>query len=182
MKDRQAANGHGSEAGAAMQAGQWSRIVAALCAISAATGVTGAWAQATESRSDPKAETTLATVVVTAAGSTQDIRDAPASISVVPREDLENKAYRDINDALAEVPGVVLSGGGDRQDISLRGMGAKYTQILIDGKRQSSRETRTNSDSSGVESSWTPPLSAIERIEVCVGRCPRCTAPTRWAV
>lgn len=169
MKDRQAANGYGSAAGAAKQAGQWSRIVAALCAVTAATGATGAWAQAAESGADSKTETTLATVVVTAAGSAQDIRDAPASISVVPREDLENKAYRDINDALAEVPGVVLSGGGDRQDISLRGMGAKYTQILIDGKRQSSRETRTNSDSSGVESGWTPPLSAIERIEVVRG-------------
>ena len=47
-------------------------------------------------------------------------------------------------------------------------MGAKYTLILIDGKRQNSRETRTNSDS-GVEGGWTPPLSAIERIEVVRG-------------
>ena len=56
-----------------------------------------------------------------------------------------------MTDALVEVPGVVVTGGADRQDISLRGMGAKYTLILIDGKRQNSRETRTNSDSSGVE-------------------------------
>ena len=61
---------------------------------------------------------------------------------------------------------MVVTGGADRQDISLRGMGAKHTLILIDGKRQNSRETRTNSDSSGVEGGWTPPLSAIERIEV----------------
>ncbi|WP_268604158.1 TonB-dependent receptor plug domain-containing protein, partial [Escherichia coli] len=54
-------------------------------------------------------------------------------------------------------------------DISLRGMGPKYTLILIDGKRQNSRETRTNSDSSGVEGGWTPPISAIERIEVVRG-------------
>ena len=71
-----------------------------------------------------------------------------------------------MTDALVEVPGVVVTGGADRRDISLRGMGAKYTLILIDGKRQNSRETRTNSDSSGVEGGWTPPLSAIERIEV----------------
>ena len=74
-----------------------------------------------------------------------------------------------MTDALVEVPGVVVTGGADRQDISLRGMGAKYTLILIDGKRQNSRETRTNSDSSGVEGGWTPPLSAIERIEVVRG-------------
>ena len=109
------------------------------------------------------------TVVVTASGFEQQIQDAPASISVITRQDLEKKFYRDVTDALVEVPGVVVTGGADRQDISLRGMGAKYTLILIDGKRQNSRETRTNSDSSGVEGGWTPPLSAIERIEVVRG-------------
>ncbi|MFP3757750.1 TonB-dependent receptor plug domain-containing protein, partial [Cupriavidus sp. SIMBA_020] len=34
---------------------------------------------------------------------------------------------------------------------------------------QNSRETRTNSDSGGVEGGWTPPISAIERIEVVRG-------------
>ncbi|SPS00809.1 TonB-dependent outer membrane iron transport protein (precursor) [Cupriavidus taiwanensis] len=173
MKDRQAAGSGlalkaaaravvGTASPGGMSRVQWTKGLAAVCA---ASGMAGAWAQAQE----PKADATLATVVVTAAGSAQDIRDAPASISVVTRSELENKAYRDINDALVEVPGVIVSGGGDRTDISLRGMGAKYTQVLIDGKRQSSRETRTNSDSSGVESSWTPPLAAIERIEVVRG-------------
>lgn len=157
----------GTSAGStAMSAGSWGRIVAALCAASGMTGMTGAWAQSGQPDAEAK---NLPTVVVTAAGSAQDIRDAPASISVVTRDELENKAYRDLNDALVEVPGVIISGGGDTTDISLRGMGPKYTQILIDGKRQSSRETRTNSDSSGVESSWTPPLSAIERVEVVRG-------------
>ena len=112
---------------------------------------------------------TLDTVVVTASGYEQQIQDAPASISVITRQDLEKKFYRDVTDALVEVPGVVVTGGGDRQDISLRGMGPKYTLILIDGKRQNSRETRTNSDSGGVEGGWTPPISAIERIEVVRG-------------
>ena len=37
------------------------------------------------------------------------------------------------------------------------------------GPRQSSRETRPNSDGPGVEGAWTPPISAIERIEVIRG-------------
>ena len=41
--------------------------------------------------------------------------------------------------------------------------------ILIDGQRQTSRETRPNSDGPGVEGAWTPPISAIERIEVIRG-------------
>ncbi|WP_088141216.1 ligand-gated channel protein [Achromobacter xylosoxidans] len=142
--------------------GSRTQLAAALCA--AGLGVAQpAWAQSADSAK------TLDTVVVTASGYEQQIQDAPASISVITREDLDKKFYRDINDALVDVPGVIVTGGGDRQDISLRGMGPKYTLILIDGKRQNSRETRTNSDSTGVEGGWTPPLSAIERIEVVRG-------------
>jgi len=73
------------------------------------------------------------------------------------------------DDALQDAPGVIVTGGGNSADISLRGMGSQYTLILVDGKRQSSRETRTNSDSGGVEGGWTPPIAAIERIEVVRG-------------
>lgn len=45
-------------------------------------------------------------------------------------------------------------------------MDAKYTMILVDGKRVASRETRPNSDNAGIEQGWLPPLPAIERIEV----------------
>lgn len=108
-------------------------------------------------------------VVVTATGHQQQIRQAPASISVIERDTLEDKAYRDVTDALKDVPGVVVTGGGSSQDISLRGMGAKYTLMLVDGKRQGSRETRPGSDGPGIEQGWMPPLSAIERVEVIRG-------------
>ncbi|WP_110686109.1 ligand-gated channel protein [Salinicola aestuarinus] len=113
--------------------------------------------------------TTADTMVVTAAGYAQQVTNAPASISVITREELEDKYYRDVTDALQNVPGVMITGGGSSQDISLRGMASKYTLILIDGKRQGSRETRPNSDGPGIEQGWLPPLSAIERIEVIRG-------------
>ncbi|MDX7999602.1 ligand-gated channel protein [Xenorhabdus sp. Reich] len=108
-------------------------------------------------------------VVTTAAGFQQKIEDAPASISVISREQLETKAYRDVTDALKDVPGVVVTGGGSSSDISIRGMSSKYTMILIDGRRVDTRNTRPNSDGSGIEQGWLPPLSAIERIEVVRG-------------
>lgn len=117
----------------------------------------------------PDKEKMMERIVVTASGFEQQIRDAPASISVITREDLDNRFYRDLTDAMLEVPGVAITGGADRQDISLRGMGSQYTLILVDGKRQSSRETRTNSDGPGVEGAWTPPLAAIDRIEIVRG-------------
>ena len=69
----------------------------------------------------------LDNIVVTAAGYEQTQTEAPASISVVTRESLEKRAYRDITDALQDVPGVVVTGGGDGEDVSLRGMPAQYT-------------------------------------------------------
>ena len=102
-------------------------------------------------------------------GYEQAVEDAPASISVLPREELEKRSYRDITDALKDVPGVVVTGGASSSDISIRGMSSAYTLILIDGKRQNSRETRPNSDNAGIEQGWLPPLQAIERIEVIRG-------------
>jgi outer membrane receptor for ferrienterochelin and colicins len=111
----------------------------------------------------------LSTVVVTASGFEQVVEDAPASITVIPREELEKKAYRDVTDALKDVPGVVITGGGSSSDVSIRGMAASYTMFLVDGKRQNSRETRPNSDGPGIEQGWLPPIQSIERIEVIRG-------------
>ncbi|UYV18338.1 ligand-gated channel protein [Halomonas qaidamensis] len=120
------------------------------------------WAQETPRLDD---------VVVTASGFEQQITSAPASISVISREELERGHYQNITDALRDVPGVVVTGGGagDRgNDISLRGMPSQYTLILVDGRPQNSRESRPNG-SAGFEQDWLPPLQAIERIEVVRG-------------
>lgn len=132
-----------------------------VCAIAAAT-----WASTPVSAAEP---VELSNVVVTASGFQQQIKEAPASISVVTREQLEKKSYRDVTDALRDIPGVVITGGASSSDISIRGMASKYTLILIDGKRMESRATRPNSDGPGIEQGWTPPLEAIERIEVVRG-------------
>ncbi|PJG59716.1 ligand-gated channel protein [Aeromonas cavernicola] len=108
-------------------------------------------------------------MVVTASGFQQKIEDSAATISVITREQLEKRAYRDVTDALKDVPGVVVTGGGSSSDISIRGMGSRYTLMLIDGKKVDSRGTRPNSDGPGIEQGWLPPLQAIERIEVVRG-------------
>ena len=110
-----------------------------------------------------------AVTVVSAAGFEQHIADAPASISVIDREQLETHSYQDVTDALKDIPGVTITGGGSRQDINLRGMSAKYTMILVDGRRLSGREATANGTDSGLEQNYLPPLRAIERIEVIRG-------------
>ncbi|WP_084032762.1 TonB-dependent receptor domain-containing protein [Chelativorans sp. J32] len=112
--------------------------------------------------------TRLERLVVTAAGFEQNVADAPASISVITREDLENGAFRDLTDALKEVQGVAVTGVANEKDIYIRGLPGAYTLILVDGKRQSTRDSRPNG-SAGYEQSFVPPISAIERIEIVRG-------------
>lgn len=112
---------------------------------------------------------TLDQVVITGSGYEQKIKDAPATISVVTQKEIKMKAYRDITDALQDVPGVFITGGGSTSDFSIRGTDSSHTMVLIDGKRVNSRETRPNSDGPGIEQGWMPPIEEIERIEVIKG-------------
>ena len=116
----------------------------------------------------PQDAVTLDQVFVTASGFEEDAKKAPASISIVTKEDLTNKPYRDVRDALAQVPGVSLNGGPEG-DISIRGMEGDGTLILIDGKRVNSSRMLNQKGGNTVEYSWLPPVNAIERIEIVKG-------------
>ncbi|MFT3688410.1 TonB-dependent receptor domain-containing protein [Paenirhodobacter sp.] len=113
-------------------------------------------------------ETVLDTIVVTAAGIEQTVREAPASVTVVTAEELEKGSFTNLTDALKETQGVAVTGVAGEEDIYIRGLPGQYTLILVDGKRQSTRDARTNGNA-GFEQSFIPPISAIERIEVVRG-------------
>lgn len=44
--------------------------------------------------------------IVSASGFSQDIKEAPATINVIDKKQLQSKPYRDIAEAIADVPGV----------------------------------------------------------------------------
>lgn len=113
----------------------------------------------------------LDTSVVSASGFSQDIKEAPASISIVKKEDLENKPYRDVAEAIADIPGVDLfasKGKTGTYQITMRGI-TGYTLILIDGRRQSVGGDVGPNGFTEITSSFLPPISAIERIEIIKG-------------
>lgn len=107
--------------------------------------------------------------VVSAAGYEQNIADAPASISVVTREELEKQSYTDIVDAVKNIPGVYVTGGGNSQDVSIRGMSDAYTLFLVDGRPISAGRSVNTNGSDGGKQIGLPPLSMVERIEVIRG-------------
>ncbi|HDS6850121.1 TPA: catecholate siderophore receptor CirA [Enterobacter cancerogenus] len=107
------------------------------------------------------------TLVVTASATEQNLKDAPASISVITQEDLKRKPVQNLKDVLQDVPGVQLTNEGDnRKGVSIRGLDSSYTLILIDGKRVSSRNAVFRHND--FDLNWVP-VDAIERIEVVRG-------------
>ena len=120
-----------------------------------------------EGDADPDA-TVLDTVTVTAGGFSQSVIEAPASITVIPAEELERRPYRSLMDAVRHVEGVTMI-GGDKGDISIRGMPASGTLIMIDGRRQNSTRELNPKGGNAVEDNWIPPIGAVERIEVVRG-------------
>ncbi|WP_197046862.1 TonB-dependent receptor domain-containing protein [Paucibacter sp. KBW04] len=111
----------------------------------------------------------LERVTVSASASARALADAPASITVITREQLEREPVASLEDALRRVEGVSVVGSGPNdQDINLRGMPGEYTLILVDGRRQNTRETM-NRGTGGVQAFWMPPVAAIERIEIVRG-------------
>nr|WP_318380974.1 catecholate siderophore receptor CirA [uncultured Enterobacter sp.] len=113
------------------------------------------------------AENAGETMVVTAAATEQNLKDAPASISVITRQDLQRKPVQNLKDVLQEVPGVQLTNEGDnRKGVSIRGLDSSYTLILIDGKRVNSRNAVFRHND--FDLNWIP-VDAIERIEVVRG-------------
>lgn len=120
--------------------------------------------------SGKRAEAMLAETVVSAAGYEQSIRNAPASISVIPRAELEKRQFSSLQDIAREAPGVSLIGSGTQSGISIRGMEKGYTLILVDGKRVRSETGNPRElNNEDLDSGFIPPLSAIERVEVVRG-------------
>lgn len=73
-----------------------------------------------------------AVVEVNASGDSYDARrDDTAGKIVVSREDMVRYGDASVLDTLKRVPGVTISGG----NAQLRGLGAGYTQILLNGER-----------------------------------------------
>ena len=115
---------------------------------------------------------TMPEVVVSAAGFEQDIKQAPASITVLTREELSRERFGNLTQALESVEGIDVGAAADKtggMNISIRGMPSDYTLILIDGRRQNAAGSVTPNGFGGTQTSFMPPLAAIERIEIIRG-------------
>ncbi|QCB39377.1 TonB-dependent receptor [Sphingobium sp. PAMC28499] len=121
---------------------------------------------------DADADAQSSAIVVTAAGYEQNIIEAPASITVLGREELQEKRFGSLAEALQDVQGVDVGGEAGKTgglNISIRGMPSDYTLVLIDGRRQNAPGGVTPNGFGETSTSFLPPFSAIDRIEVVRG-------------
>src|SRR5206468_4147767 len=119
-----------------------------------------------------RAPTRLEPVVVTPTRLEQQAGDAPASVTVVTREDIRAAASQTVDDLLRQVPGFSLFrrtssvvGHPTTQGLSLRGIGPSGTSravVLVDGVPAN--------DAFGGWVYWSRiPLQGIQQIEVVRG-------------
>lgn len=147
------------------------RTMTSLVSATALLTAAGA-AMAADPTTQPDPTTQLDEVVVTASGFEQRIEQAPASISVLSRAELEQERHQSLAEALANVEGVdvgATAGKTGGLNISIRGMPSDYTLILVDGRRQNAAGSITPNGFGETSTSFIPPMSAIERIEVVRG-------------
>lgn len=114
----------------------------------------------------------LSDTVVTASGFEQKITEAPASISVISQEDLQQNRFSNLAQVLENVEGIDVNqstGKTGGLNISIRGMESQHTLILIDGRRQNAPGNVAPNGFGETSTSFIPPMSAIERIEVIRG-------------
>ncbi len=108
-------------------------------------------------------------VIVTATRSEIDPAEAPGSVTVISREQIEQRGGENVLDLMRGTPGISLQGigSGGRKAISLRGMESKHTLILVDGKRipASNDVIGPNTD---YQYDWIP-TGRIDRIEIVRG-------------
>ncbi len=143
-----------------------------LCASASLSALTAAPALAQDSAKPAEAEAAQGEIVVTAAGYAQKIIEAPASISVLDRAELEEKRFGSLAEALQDVQGIDVGGEAGKTgglNISIRGMPSDYTLVLIDGRRQNAPGGVTPNGFGETSTSFLPPYSAIDRIEVVRG-------------
>jgi len=110
----------------------------------------------------------LDTITVTATMSAHDTRTAPASVTVVTRDELDRRNADDVLEAVRGEPGITLTGHGNggRKTISLRGMEGHHILTMVNGRRIATSDDIVGH--SNYQYNWVP-MSAVERVEVIRG-------------
>lgn len=77
----------------------------------------------------------LPEIVVTATKTVKDTKTVPAAVEVFTAEDIKARGAHVLKDIIGSAAGVGITRVNGRESLSIRGFDARYSMILIDGKR-----------------------------------------------
>lgn len=106
-------------------------------------------------------------VVVTASRTEQLVKEAPAVVEVVTRDDIDKMGAENLAQALKLAAGInIMENGMVGQQVSLRGMKTNQTLIMIDGRRIRTEETDQTANYYELQ---RIDMNNVERIEIVRG-------------
>ncbi|MFH1511057.1 MAG: Plug domain-containing protein, partial [Candidatus Woesearchaeota archaeon] len=143
------------------------RFVLLICLLGLIFSIPGLALAEEKEKEAEKGIIKLKEIVVTATKTEKKVEDAPCSVTIVSREEIERRNIKTVDEALSEITGVFAKRNKGLMDstssIRLRGFnGDQYTLILLDGQPLNDAYT------GGLEWGMLP-VENIERIEVIRG-------------
>lgn len=105
------------------------------------------------------------TIVITGSRMAETVDETLVPVSVITREEIEERQQITVDEALSGSPGLTLSnsgGLGKLTTLSLRGTASDQVLVLLDG-------VKINSATSGIAAIQNLPLAQVEKIEVVRG-------------
>lgn len=143
----------------------WNQKLAAAVLTAVLAGSTSVvWAAEQEQAEKPAQE-----IVITANRLKNQKVDTPADVTVITSQQISDRGYRTVTDALEDVPGArVLDASGPAFERRVVLNGDDRVVVMVDGRRVNNSMGLTSGKST-VDANTLPGVSMIERIEVVKG-------------
>ena len=143
----------------------WNQKLAAAVLTAVLAGSTSVvWAAEQDQAEKPAQE-----IVITANRLKNQKVDTPADVTVITSQQISDRGYRTVTDALEDVPGArVLDAGTPAFERKVMLNGDERVVVMVDGRRVNNSMGPTSGKST-LDANTLPPVSMIERIEVVKG-------------
>lgn len=112
-------------------------------------------------------EFTLPATIVTATRTEQTVKETPSTVQVISREQIEQRQYQNLNDALKDAVGITtFNDFQNRANLSIRGSESRHVLIMVDGRRLSGETSFNSANAFDIDRIR---LDNVERIEIIRG-------------
>ena len=122
---------------------------------------------ATAEQPGEQTDYTLPETIITATRTEQTIKETPSTVQVITREQIEQRQYQNLSDALQDAVGIVtFNDFQNRANLSIRGSESRHVLIMVDGRRLSGETSFNSANAFDIDRIR---LDNVERVEIIRG-------------